>query len=275
MPETTRQVAGLLTGQQQPGQVGLLSNLGQPQNMGLLASLANYLSPSNQEWAPWPIRAARSGLAALATPGDAYAGRLPMMDSSGHTSLDVIGRATDLAGLMTLGAGAVPAGSGVTLRSGMGGARSVRDTAEELARMLRGEGFNIGEVTHWGSGAGQSSYFTPTLQNSMGMTRSLKEFRVSDHDVGSLRHSQHIHVRPTDNLSSTMEEMRRIKNSWGERAAEPSRMFGDITSNRDLVSAMAETPRDVGRAWALYKRSGGGGKFEDFGAAFKKLQSIF
>jgi len=83
-----------------------------------LADLGNYFSPSNQSWAPWPVRAIRSSLAALAAPGDAYAGRLPMMDASGHTSLDAIGRATDLAGLMTLGAGAAPAHEGMTLGSG-------------------------------------------------------------------------------------------------------------------------------------------------------------
>lgn len=124
MPDAKAQIAGLLSGQQ-PGQVGSLSDLGslRPQNMGLLSSLGNYFSPSNHDWAPWPIRAARSGLSALAAPADAYAGRLPMMDDSGHTSLDAIGRATDLAGLMTLGAGAVPAETGMALNAGLSGLR--------------------------------------------------------------------------------------------------------------------------------------------------------
>ncbi len=93
------------------------------QSIGSLADLGNYFSPSNQSWAPWPVMAARSTLAALAAPGDAYAGRLPMMDASGHTSLDAIGRATALAGLMTLGAGAVPAEGGMVLNAGLNGLR--------------------------------------------------------------------------------------------------------------------------------------------------------
>ena len=86
---------------------------------GLLSDLCKYISPSNQDWAPWPVRAVRSTLATLGIPGDVYAGRLPMMDSSGHTSLDALGRAADLAGLMTLGAGAVPAESGAVLNAGL------------------------------------------------------------------------------------------------------------------------------------------------------------
>lgn len=96
----------------------------QTQSYGLLSSLAEYISPSNKEWAPWPIRTLRSGLAALAAPGDAFAGRLPMIDSSGHTSLEAIGRASDLAGLMMLGATGAPSGA---LGSGFV-RRTARDT---------------------------------------------------------------------------------------------------------------------------------------------------
>lgn len=103
---------------------GLLNQLREvppsaPQAIGLLSDLGNYISPSNQSWAPWPIMAVRHGLSALAAPGDAYSGTLPMMDASGHTSLAAIGRATDLAGLLTLGAGAAPAESGAVLNAGL------------------------------------------------------------------------------------------------------------------------------------------------------------
>src|SRR5690606_7850787 len=73
--------------------------------------LANYLSPSNQDWAPWPVKAIRGGLAALAAPGDVYSGRLPIMESSGRTNPEAIGRMTDLAGLMMLGTTGAPRGS--------------------------------------------------------------------------------------------------------------------------------------------------------------------
>jgi len=106
MPDAKQQIASMLAGEQ-------------PQQGWSLADIGRYFSPSNQEWAPWPVRAVRGGLAALAAPGDAYAGRLPMMDDSGHTSLEAIGRGADLAGLMTLGAGAIPAESGAVLNAGL------------------------------------------------------------------------------------------------------------------------------------------------------------
>jgi hypothetical protein len=48
---------------------------------------------------------------AFTAPGDAYSGALPMMDASGRTSFESIGRATDLAGLMMLGATGAPRGA--------------------------------------------------------------------------------------------------------------------------------------------------------------------
>lgn len=102
--DARRQISGLLT---QQNSHGILNE----RPSWSLSDLATYLSPSNQEWAPWPVRAVRSGLAALAAPGDVYSGALPMMDSSGHTSLDAIGRGADLAGLMMLGATGAPRGA--------------------------------------------------------------------------------------------------------------------------------------------------------------------
>lgn len=130
MPDAKQQIAGLLLGLNQaaPQPTGLLSDLGSPvpesqgQWPGLLSDLGSYLSPSNQSWAPWPVRAVRTSLSALAAPHDAYTGELPMTDASGHTSLDAIGRAADLAGLLTLGAGAVPAEADA-LNAGLTGLR--------------------------------------------------------------------------------------------------------------------------------------------------------
>ena len=88
-----------------------------------LYGLLGYISPTNQEWAPWPVRAARSGLAGLMAPGDAYQGNLPMTGQDGRTSLEAIGRASDLGGLLTLGAGAAPAEAGFGLSAGLNGLR--------------------------------------------------------------------------------------------------------------------------------------------------------
>lgn len=65
-----------------------------------------------------------SAWSGVTAPGDAYAGRLPMMDGSGNTSLEAIGRGADLAGLITLGAGAIPAeAGGMALNAGLSGLR--------------------------------------------------------------------------------------------------------------------------------------------------------
>lgn len=52
----------------------------------------------------WPVEMAKSAYGAITLPGDVYAGRVnPMSD-------EAVGRAAEFAGLMTLGAGGVPAG---------------------------------------------------------------------------------------------------------------------------------------------------------------------
>lgn len=63
----------------------------------------------------WPVKMAKSAYEAATLPGDVYAGRVdPMSD-------EAIGRSFDLAGLVTLGSGAVPAskGAGQELRAGV------------------------------------------------------------------------------------------------------------------------------------------------------------
>jgi hypothetical protein len=60
----------------------------------------------------WPAELAKSAYGAVTLPGDVYAGRVnPMSD-------EAVGRAAELAGLMTLGASGVPAGAN-ELRSGI------------------------------------------------------------------------------------------------------------------------------------------------------------
>lgn len=130
MADIKLSLAGLLAGQSQGG---LLQDLWrQPQDMGMLSgSAAYYPVPQPQpaySGAVLPFsrdvfgntsfdsNAGLLGLAkrAFTAPGDATSGRLPMTDASGHTSLAAIGRANDLAGLMTLGAGATPAEAGIS-----------------------------------------------------------------------------------------------------------------------------------------------------------------
>jgi len=66
----------------------------------------------------WPARMAQDALSALMLPGDVYQGKVSMYGEDGRTNPEVINRSADLAGLVTLGAGAVPAEAN-SLRSGI------------------------------------------------------------------------------------------------------------------------------------------------------------
>ena len=66
----------------------------------------------------WPAKMAKDALSALMLPGDVYQGKVSMYGEDGRTNPEVINRSADLAGLVTLGAGAVPAEAN-SLRSGI------------------------------------------------------------------------------------------------------------------------------------------------------------
>lgn len=68
----------------------------------------------------WPAQMAKSAFQAATLPGDVYAGKVDPLSEQG------IARSLDLAGLVTLGSGALPAakGAGVELRAGMSGAKT-------------------------------------------------------------------------------------------------------------------------------------------------------
>lgn len=65
----------------------------------------------------WPARAAKGLWEGLMLPGDVAQGNVSMWGDDGHTNPQVINRAADLAGAVTLGAGAIPAEANA-MRSG-------------------------------------------------------------------------------------------------------------------------------------------------------------
>lgn len=91
----------------------------------------------------WPAKLVKSALSAAALPGDVYSGRTPMVPGSVPDEA-VIGRATDLAGLVMGGTGfGAPAGafgSGPVRRA----AALPMDDASRMAR-ARDLGFNVDE----------------------------------------------------------------------------------------------------------------------------------
>lgn len=66
----------------------------------------------------WPAKMAQDALKAVMLPGDVYQGKVSMYGEDGRTNPEVINRSADLAGLVTLGAGAVPAEAN-SLRAGI------------------------------------------------------------------------------------------------------------------------------------------------------------
>ena len=66
----------------------------------------------------WPARAAKGLWEGLMLPGDVAQGNVSMWGDDGHTNPQVVNRAADLAGAVTLGAGTIPAQAN-TLRAGM------------------------------------------------------------------------------------------------------------------------------------------------------------
>lgn len=66
----------------------------------------------------WPARTIQSALSALMLPGDVYQGNISMQGDDGRTNPQAIGRSADLAGLLTMGAGAAPGGAN-ELRAGV------------------------------------------------------------------------------------------------------------------------------------------------------------
>ena len=57
----------------------------------------------------WPVRAAKSGLAAIQLPGDVYQGNVSMWGEDGRTNPEVIEKSADLGGLVMGGSYAAPA----------------------------------------------------------------------------------------------------------------------------------------------------------------------
>jgi len=66
----------------------------------------------------WPAKMAKDALSALMLPGDVYQGKVSMYGDDGRTNPEVINRSADLAGMVTLGAGAAPAEAN-SLRAGI------------------------------------------------------------------------------------------------------------------------------------------------------------
>lgn len=80
----------------------------------------------------WPARAAQGLWDGLMLPGDVAQGNVSMWGADGHTNPQVINRSADLAGAVTLGAGAIPASSN-DLRMGIAGWKSVSKEPEKIA----------------------------------------------------------------------------------------------------------------------------------------------
>lgn len=93
----------------------------------------------------WPARMAQDALKALMLPGDVYQGKVSMYGDDGRTNPEVINRSADLAGLVTLGAGGVPAEAN-SLRAGI---KAYHGSPHDFDR------FDMGKI---GTGEGAQAY---------------------------------------------------------------------------------------------------------------------
>ncbi len=210
----------------------------------------------------WPARAAQGLWGAATLPGDVYQGNVSMYGADGRTNPDVIGRSTDLAGLAmtgTLGAPAGAMGSGFVRRP-------VREAAEDVAKQFREIGYDVGDITHWGGQAGNSSYFRPSYKNAFGDIMSLPEVRVSDHSVGPRRMQEHFALLDADNLDTAkiMARAKELATQHADAGTRRQAIVDGITGNETLRSEVLSAGRDSGKAWAAYKRSGLPGTYDDF-----------
>lgn len=85
---------------------------------GLLSDNYDYGGLLGRLSQTWPARLAKDAYGAVTLPGDVYRGKVSMYGEDGHTNPEVINRSADLAGLVTLGASAVPAEAN-SLRAGI------------------------------------------------------------------------------------------------------------------------------------------------------------
>lgn len=89
----------------------------------------------------WPARMASGLLGGVMAPGDAWNGNLQMTGPDGHSSPEAITRAANLASLLTMGSGAVPAGAS-ELRAGIRPYQNVPDSLMGFSRNGPQKGFN-------------------------------------------------------------------------------------------------------------------------------------
>ena len=95
---------------------------------------------------------AGAAVGAFMLPGDVYSGDAQVFDpATGHVSDDAITRSADLAGLVTLGAGAIPAET-AALRSGIAARKIPQLPMDEASRLARAKemGFRLDRPVYKG-----------------------------------------------------------------------------------------------------------------------------
>lgn len=109
-------------------------------------------------------------VSAAALPGDVYSGKTQMAGPDGHTSDEAIKRSFDLAGMLTLGSGAIPTEAG-TLRMGAKapGTRASIDDAVLASRLTRadaGNGPPLSAGIYGARGGKKASHYMEAAQDA-------------------------------------------------------------------------------------------------------------
>ena len=129
----------------------------------------------------WPARMAKDVWEAAKAPGNAYAGRLRMTDDDGHTSMDAIKHAADLAGVLGLQVPGAPKGA-----AGIFGGRLAKTAdldALERAKELAAQGMkndDIRYITGWHMGPDHQWRFEIPDNNLTVNTNKMGTGKASD-----------------------------------------------------------------------------------------------
>jgi hypothetical protein len=141
---------------------------------------------------------------------------------------EAIQRSADIAGLMTLGAGAVPAGAN-ELRAGLT-RKTVFPTADNLVKELEAAGLRVARgqdspdgISRSVTNFGASAYVKPHITTPNGVNVYLPEVRVSDHSTGSRRYGDYVHLNDDDKISDVVSQLKGLAGRASDQYASKTK----------------------------------------------------
>ena len=105
--------------------------------------------------------------------------------------------------------------------------RRYEKLADDVTSKLHESGFHIRDRQGWSSDIGHSIYLTVGHKDHPNL--SFPQVRVSDHSVGVIRHSEHIHVRDGSDVQHVVDEHNRMLDEYNRKKLDvANRLENDI-----------------------------------------------